>query len=513
MRAEFDVIVVGSGIAGCVAASCAAEERPGSRVLLASSGPVFSGSSFFRGTWGLGLIAPADDEDAPDLAATIAQVGCQQVDAQLVESFVAGIEPAVQRLEGWGVRLRRAAQGADAQREYIPCFDHKHRSWRGLECASFKEVLGVRLREQGVEQRGSVELLDILKDEDGAVCGAVFWDEEQGRFLPLACRGLVLAGGGAASLFSRRLSSGDCRATTQALAANAGARLVNMEFMQFMPGMVRPRSGLVFNEKTFKYMRLPQELVERLGGEQEARRLLEQRSGYGPFTSRLESRAVDLAIEQAGPQGLRLVPEFPPQLPDFVQVYNSWLSRDLGLDPCAPLSIALYAHASNGGIAIDSGAWTGVPGLYAAGECTGGMHGADRLGGLSTANCLVFGMQAGQAAARWAAEGSSPASVRSLPAWTAVASPAALPAEEGMRAVMDEHCMTLRSVAGLEQAATALERCARELAGRLALSSNPRDAALTRRTALRLQTAAALVEAARKRPCSCGSHCIADSAL
>ena len=78
-----------------------------------------------------------------------------------------------------------------------------------------------------------------------------------------------------------------------------------------------------------------------------------------------------------------------------------------------------------------------------------------------------------------------------------------------MRAAMDEHCMALRSVAGLEQAAAVLERCARELEGGLAPSSNPRDAAISRRTALRLQTAAAMVGAARRRPVSCGSHCIA----
>lgn len=77
-----------------------------------------------------------------------------------------------------------------------------------------------------------------------------------------------------------------------------------------------------------------------------------------------------------------------------------------------------------------------------------------------------------------------------------------------MRAAMDEHCMALRSMAGLEQAAAALERCASDLEGGLAPSSNPRDAAFTRRTALRLQTAAAMVGAARRRPCSCGSHCV-----
>ena len=66
------------------------------------------------------------------------------------------------------------------------------------------------------------------------------------------------------------------------------------------------------------------------------------------------------------------------------------------------LAIALYAHASNGGILIDSDGHCGPAGLYAAGEATGGMHGADRIGGLSSANGLVFGRQAGRAAATYA---------------------------------------------------------------------------------------------------------------
>ncbi|MGN0037978.1 MAG: FAD-binding protein [Coriobacteriales bacterium] len=509
MEECYDVVVAGSGIAGSCAALCAAQELgEGGRVLLASSGPVFSGSSFFRGTWGLGLIAPADGADAADLAETIAQVGCRQVDGQLVESFVAGIEPAVRRVEAWGVTLRRASQGAAAQAEYVPCFDHKHRSWRGLECASYRSVVGARLEACGVRMRGGMELLDVLADDGGAVRGAVFWDEQAGALRSLACSALVLAGGGAASLFSRRLTSGDCKATQQSLALQAGARLVNMEFMQFMPGMVSPRAGLVFNEKTFKYMRLEPQMEERLGGSGRARELLEQRSGYGPFTARLESRAVDLAVEEAGAEGLLLQPAFPQELPEFVQVYNSWLEREAGIDPREPLRIALYAHASNGGIAIDSGAWTGVTGLYAAGECTGGMHGADRLGGLSTANCLVFGMRAGESAARWAlCSGAAPGRL-ALPEWAGRASGAAAAAEEGMRRLMDAHCMALRTRAGLGEALCGLTALQGELEEGMGPAAQPAEAARSRRTGLRLATAAAMVRAAQQRPESCGSHCL-----
>lgn len=75
------------------------------------------------------------------------------------------------------------------------------------------------------------------------------------------------------------------------------------------------------------------------------------------------------------------------------------MRQSLNIEPTDELRIAMYAHAANGGIRIDRNAWTGVKGLYACGELTGGMHGADRIGGLSSANGLVFGRIAGKAAA------------------------------------------------------------------------------------------------------------------
>lgn len=67
------------------------------------------------------------------------------------------------------------------------------------------------------------------------------------------------------------------------------------------------------------------------------------------------------------------------------------MRQSLNIEPTDELRIAMYAHAANGGIRIDRNAWTGVKGLYACGELTSGMHGADRIGGLSSANGLVFG--------------------------------------------------------------------------------------------------------------------------
>ncbi|WP_277259632.1 FAD-dependent oxidoreductase, partial [Olegusella massiliensis] len=125
---DCDVLVIGAGIAGTTAALAAA--NTGARVILASTVHIFSGSSFFGGTWGLGLIGPQDISDEAELTQTILSIGRGMAVPTLVTQLVKGIEPAVRQLESRGVHLRHA-QAAE-QQEFIPCFDHKQRSWQGL---------------------------------------------------------------------------------------------------------------------------------------------------------------------------------------------------------------------------------------------------------------------------------------------------------------------------------------------------------------------------------------------
>lgn len=89
-------------------------------------------------------------------------------------------------------------------------------------------------------------------------------------------------------------------------------------------------------------------------------------------------------------------------MPEFIEVYFKWLKENKYLTPDDEINIGIFFHAANGGISINKKAETKVDGLFAAGECTGGMHGADRIGGLSTANGLVFGKIAGESASRYA---------------------------------------------------------------------------------------------------------------
>lgn len=120
-----DVLVIGSGIAGLCAAIEAA--RTGATVTVASAGKTMSGSSFFPGTWGLGLIGPVNEDDEQDLIDTILAVGGGVADPELVQAFVHGIPQAIDWLEqDLGVELQRPQSAKSAQqKQFIPCFDHK----------------------------------------------------------------------------------------------------------------------------------------------------------------------------------------------------------------------------------------------------------------------------------------------------------------------------------------------------------------------------------------------------
>lgn len=405
MCTESDVLVIGGGIAGITAAIEAA--RAGAATTTACAGPLFGGSSFYPGTWGLGLIGPESEADEADLIATIEDVGCGMADHELVEVFVRGIRPAIAWLEeDLGVPLKRPSSAQSASdKTFIPCFDHKRRLWRGITRQTFEAAAQRTLKTLDVNVLERTELMELarLHEDDGAVCGAVFFDHASASLRTSAASSVILAAGGTGGLFERSLTSADVLSSVHAIAMSAGCELVNIEFMQMMPGLVSPVRGIVFNEKTFRYA-IPEDASGILPHSEDARAdLLEARSSHGPFTCRLDDERVDRAIDAAGPSGMPVRFRFPSNnIPEFVQTFSTWMQQSLNIAPTDELRIAMYAHAANGGIRIDRNAWTGVKGLYACGELTGGMHGADRIGGLSSANGLVFGRIAGKAAARHA---------------------------------------------------------------------------------------------------------------
>lgn len=448
--AVFDVLVVGAGIAGCEAALAAAES--GARVALASAGPTFSGSSFFPGTWGLGLVGPAGGHAGEkDLEAAILEVGRGMALPPLVHALVAGTGEAVERLDARGVELRRAERAGE--RDFIPCFDCVHRSWHGLARDSYRRATDAALGRAGVERLPRRELLDLV-EKDGRVCGALLAGAD-GAAHVVGAGAVVLATGGFGGLFSRTLTMPDVSGAAAGVALRHGAQLVNVEFIQIMPGLVEPVRDVVFNERTFRYAR-----VEGVGGPGAAE-LLDARGGHGPFTASLPDRAVDLALAAAGPAGAAVAYDLPNVLPEFMQTYFDWFEGTYGRRPDRDVRIAPYAHASNGGILVDERGGTGVDGLFACGEATGGMHGADRIGGLSSANGLVFGAAAGWAAAAWAAGHAAGATIEAEVTGAASGAAAGRSPREreallAVRQVMTERCLLNRTAEGLEAAARAL---------------------------------------------------------
>ncbi|OUO89579.1 hypothetical protein B5F40_10080 [Gordonibacter sp. An230] len=512
----FDVLVVGGGIAGTTAALHAA--RSGARTAIACAGALFSGSSFYPGTWGLGLVGPESSDDEDDLVRAILEVGCGAALPKLVSVFVRDIPSAIDELEAAGVRLMRPDR--PDEREFVPCFDRKHRLWRGIVRESYEEAVRRELERLGVEVLPGRTLVDLV-ERDGAVAGAVLAARGKAAFEPVDSKATVLATGGFGGLFERRLTANDVTGSAHAVALAHGCALVNLEFMQMMPGLVSPKRGIVFNEKTFRHVALRNpDGTDPFAGRSDAQALLEERSGHGPFTARLASRAIDLAMDAAGPKGLAVRYRIgdaedgaeSAALPEFVRTYFDWLEEAAGIQPTDELRIAPYAHAANGGILIDADGSCGVPGLFACGEATGGMHGADRIGGLSSANGLVFGRRAGRSAAAWSKERAEVR--RSGDALSADVPRHALPNAPEiarlLRRTMTESCMIVRTEDGLERALATIDELAERARAEVRPASDATaiaEAAIVRN---QLMLAKAFAEAAIVRTESRGAHFRAD---
>ena len=504
-----DVLVIGSGIAGLCSAIEAA--RAGATVTVASAGKTMSGSSFFPGTWGLGLVGPVDEADEQDLIDTIQAVGGGVADPELVQTFVHGIPQAIQWLEeDLGVELQRPQSAESAQqKQFIPCFDHKTRMWRGLTRKPLEDACTAQIESLGIRLLPHHELIDLVEDATRRIIGAVLFDHASERLVSIAAKTTVIAAGGTGGLFERSLTSADVLSSSQAIALAHGASLTNIEFMQMMPGFIEPKRNLVFNEKTWRYVKFDQPVDI---DDDKLDNLLEQRSGYGPFTSRLDSRAIDLAIDQVGAEGLALHYDFPRKdVPEFVQTFATWLQDEHGIAPTDEMCVAMYAHASNGGIKIDKAAATGVAGLYACGEATGGMHGADRIGGLSSTNGIVFGRIAGASAAQAALDAPE------TPLKTDIALPQrsltkadAERLTRSLKHTMSTYCMINRTETGLSTALQELEGLRTESEALSMADTQDSEIAALARLQSQIKLATEMVKAMRKRTESLGSHYRAD---
>lgn len=495
-----DVLVIGAGIAGI--SSAIESAKSGSTVVLTSATEIFSGSSFFPGTWGLGLIGPENEDDEADLEESIARVGCAMAKEKIVKTFVKNINPAIAELRARGVELI-TAENSD-EKEFIPCFDHKKRNWNGLENKSMREVFKREIEEYSVRLRPNYEALELIV-QDERVCGAVF--AVDGSIIAISSKAVILATGGYGGLFRNYLTTSDVMGSGQAMALRAGVKLINMEFMQMMPGFISPAPKTVFNEKTFRFATFSDgsgnNIFEHI---QNYTKLLEQRSTHGPFTSAKSDREIDFTIAKYEHQGgvyASYIDEMKSNPPEFIKTYFDWLREKKKLSFDDAVRVGIYAHAANGGIEIGSDASTGVEGLYACGEVSGGMHGADRIGGLSSANGLVFGKIAGQSATAYASTHTEYNGNVDLPSHFVSDYGEKV---SNLRRIMTENAMISRNESRLKKAIDFCEENLEEIGKNPDKSSNKVEVINYYRLKSNLFTAMSILKAALLRKESRGSH-------
>ncbi len=381
-REVCDVLVIGGGGSGVLAA-VEASEQPNLRVLLACKGPV--GKSGLTPTSNGGTAALGARED---LLKVMLQAGRYLNDQDLIWFMLEEITPALKRLNERGIGV-------------IPL--------RGRSvCVIGKETLK-RLRRLMVQREniGLMEdvLVTSLLSAEGRISGAAALDLRTGEFFLIQAKAVVLATGGSTGEMYPHSSNNPFGVTTDAsasghiMAFQAGAELIDMEMIQFLPLPANQRSLHIryFPEFwTGPYLNAAGDVVEsdvnRYAGAsysyQLIRRLFREiDSGRGPiYIDKRATPAEDSRI--------------------YIRHWEvrRRQMRDLGIDPRENrIEITLGSHFSMGGVRVNARTETAVPGLSAAGEMMGGVHGALRVSGFSFTQMIVFGLVAGRQAAAFAA--------------------------------------------------------------------------------------------------------------
>jgi succinate dehydrogenase / fumarate reductase flavoprotein subunit len=320
----------------------------------------------------------------------------------------------VRELEHWGAVFDRTQDGQILQRNFgghsAPRLAHVG-DRTGLEMIRTLQDHGVH---RGMEVYMECTVTRLLM-EGGRVVGAFAYWRETGRFVVFRAKATVLATGGIGKAYRITSNSWEYTGDGHALAYEAGAELIDMEFVQFHPtGMVWPPgvAGILVTEA----VRGEGGILRNSKGE----RFMEK---YDPkrmelSTRDMVARAIYTEVKEGrgSPHGGAFL-DISHKPADYVKkkrpsMYHQFMElADVDITK-GPMEVGPTTHYIMGGVRVepDTGAST-VPGLYAAGEAAGGMHGANRLGGNSLSDLLVFGRRAGAGAAEHAAKIGSHAAV------------------------------------------------------------------------------------------------------
>ncbi|HUY71613.1 MAG TPA: FAD-binding protein [Gaiellaceae bacterium] len=401
---EHDVIVIGAGGAGLRAAIESSELGASTAVICKSLlGKAHTVMAEGGVAAALGNVDEADNWET-HFQDTIS-AGKYLNNWRMAELHAKEAPDRVRELERWGGVFDRTPEGKMSQRAFG---GHTHRRLVHIGDRTGLELLRT-LQDRCVHQEVDVfmecTITHLLRD-DGRVCGAFGYWRSTGQFVIFKARAVVLASGGLGRCYEVTSNSWECTGDGQALAYEAGAELIDMEFVQFHPtGMVWPSgvAGLLVTEA----VRGEGGVLKNADGERFMARYDPTRMDLS--TRDIVSRAIYTEIKEGrGTQRGSVyldVSHLPPEtvkarLPSMYGQFLDLAGVDITKEP---MEVAPTCHYMMGGIKVDAAtAATRVGGLYAAGECSGGMSGATRLGGNSLSDLLVFGQRAGAAAVAYA---------------------------------------------------------------------------------------------------------------
>ncbi|MEV7686105.1 fumarate reductase/succinate dehydrogenase flavoprotein subunit [Streptomyces bungoensis] len=443
-RQEWDVVVVGAGGAG-LRAAIEARERGARTAVICKS--LFGKAHTVMAEGGIAAaMANANEHDTWQTHFRDTLRGGKFLNQwRMAELHAREAPDRVWELETWGALFDRTKDGRISQRNFggheYPRLAHVG-DRTGLELIRTLQQRVVALQQEDFRETGDYEsrlkvfqectVTRILKDGD-RVCGVFAYDRETGRFFVLQAPAVVVATGGIGKSFKVTSNSWEYTGDGHALALLAGAPLVNMEFVQFHPtGMVWPPSvkGILVTESVrgdggvlrnsegerFMFGYVPDVFKDKYAeSEEEADRWYDDPDHNRRPPELLPrdevARAINAEVKagRGSPHGgvfldvsTRMAAEvIRRRLPSMYHQFKELADVDITAEA---MEVGPTCHYVMGGVAVDSdtAAARGVPGLYAAGEVAGGMHGSNRLGGNSLSDLLVFGRRAGWHAAEYA---------------------------------------------------------------------------------------------------------------
>src|SRR6266550_6680 len=434
---EHDVLVIGAGGAGLRAAIEAS--GAGVRVGLVCKSLLGKAHTVMAEGGIAAALANVDDRDNWKVHFADTMRGGQYVNSwRMAELHAKEAPDRVRELEAWGAVFDRTKDGRILQRNFgghkYPRLAHVG-DRTGLEMIRTLQDHGIH---QGIDIYMEVCIIALLKDGPRVV-GAFGYDRERGHFKIFRAKAVVLATGGIGKAYKITSNSWDCTGDGHSLAYHAGAALIDMEYVQFHPtGMVWPPSvcgmlvtegvrgegGILTNNEGKRFMfgfipdnykaqtadneeegwrytqgdknaRRPQELLPRDHVARCIVREIKEGRGSPHGGVFLDISWIKKRIAKAEEHIKRKLPSMYHQ---FKQLGDVDITRE-------PMEVGPTTHYIMGGVKVDADTQlSSVPGLFAAGECAAGINGANRLGGNSLSDLIVFGKRAGEFAARFAKE-------------------------------------------------------------------------------------------------------------